>query len=550
MLCHLDLPGSPPGSERMETNSTSPQYPDLYEASILELQAGLEMGHFTSVDLVEAYFRRIEEVNQNGPCLRAVIETNPSARRQAESLDQERKRSGKRGFLHGMLKDNMATIFPEGMNTTCGSYTLLGSVVPDDAGIVKKLREAGAIILGKSNLSEFSHARGTLATGWSGRGGQCTNAYCHGGDPAGSSSGSAVAVSIGLAPVALGTETDGSIVFPASFNNIVGVKPTVGLTSRAGVIPITLHQDTIGPLTRTVLDSAIVLNAIAGVDANDKDTLSQPTPLPDYVKAMRRDALKGKRIGVPRHYFSDGSNTEADPFVNVAFNEALDVIRKLGAVVVDPADIPSADKVPLMKKNENHIWAVDMKITLESWFKTLKSNPTGVHNIDEIIKFNDDHPELEKPEGFENQDNLIVASKTNGHDEEYHEGLKVNKQLGGSEGIDSALQSHNLDALVLPASFFDTTTPSGVAGYPIVTVPMAFFPEDTKTRSSGPLTVYPAPGFPLGLSFLGTAWSEFDLLSYAFAYEQETRTRLARLAFPGAIPKTQLQDVILSRKSS
>ncbi|THV01105.1 amidase signature enzyme [Dendrothele bispora CBS 962.96] len=526
--------------------------PDLYEASVMELQNGLESGLFTSVDLVKAYFARIDEVNLKGPKLRAVIEINPSALSQAATLDAERKIKGKRSLMHGipiLLKDNIATVAAEGMNTTAGSYSLLNSIVPGDAGVVKRLRKAGAIILGKSNLSEFSQSRGRLASGWSGRGGQCTAAYFPGSDPCGSSSGSGVAASIGLAAVTLGTETDGSITCPSSQNNLAGIKPTVGLTSRAGVIPISQNQDTVGPITRSITDAAIVLSIIAGQDPNDNYTLSQPPIVPDYIRALDKNALVGKRIGVPRKVFLDNDNPFriVDETVLAAFEGALRTMRGLGAIVVDPADMPSAQEV-IESRNESVVLDVDFKVQLNDWYASLIKNPSGVRNLGELIEFNDANPELEKPVNFTDQFVLIRSEATNGYNATYFRALGFNHELGRTRGIDAALKQFNLDALVLPAAGW-TTRPAAIAGYPIVTVPLGFYPSDTPKRSVGPLTVYPAPDVPFGLAFLGTAFSEFDLIGFAYAYEQKTRTRLARRAFPDAVPSTQLIDVIGTRGS-
>ncbi|KAJ6526754.1 amidase signature enzyme [Mycena capillaripes] len=522
----------------------APALPDLYEASVLELQAGLDAGQFSSVDLVNAYFLRIEEVNINGPGLRAVIELNPSALKQAALLDVERRRSGKRSKLHGipiLLKDNIATIAHEGMNTTAGSFSLLGSIVPEDAGVVKRLRKAGAIILGKTNLSEFSQARGTLASGWSGRGGQASNAYFPHADPCGSSSGSGVAASIGLAAVALGTETDGSITCPSSRNNIAGIKPTLGLTSRAGVIPITAHQDTVGPMARSLTDAAIVLSIMAGKDPNDNFTLAQPPVVPDFTKALDKNALKGKRIGVPRRVFLNDSITGSHPSINVAFEQALMIIKALGATVVDPADLPSAEE---FRDHSSELSAarVDFKVQLNEYFEALIENPSGVRSFADLIRFNDDNPDLEEPAGFEDQSTLIAANTTNGFDDAYFAARVKNHDMGSTRGIDFMLKEFNLDALVSPIGLI--ITPAAVVGYPIVTVPLGFLPENVTIGSAGPETVYPAPGVPFGLSFIGTAFSDFELIGFGFAYEQKTRTRLERKAFPAAIPKTQLKDVI------
>ncbi|KAJ7026769.1 amidase signature enzyme [Mycena alexandri] len=517
--------------------------PDLYEASVPELQAGLDAGQFTSVDLVKAYFARIEEVNINGPGLRAVLELNPSALKQAALLDAERKLTGKRSELHGipiLLKDNIATLASEGMNTTAGSFALLGSIVPEDAGVVKRLRKAGAIILGKANLSEWAHFRGNVASGWSGRGGQGSNAYFPHADPCGSSSGSGIAASIGLAAVTLGTETDGSITCPTSNNNLAGIKPTLGLTSRAGVVPISEHQDTVGPITRSMTDAAIVLSIIAGKDPNDNFTLAQPAIVPDFTKALNKNALHGKRIGVPRRVFLNDSITGNDPSINVEFEKALLTIKALGATVVDPADLPSAQDF-VTSNNETIVLNVDFKVQLNAYFEALLKNPSGVRSLADLIKFDNDNPALEEPAGFEDQ--FIASEATDGFDAAYFAALAADHDLGSTRGIDFVLKKFNLDALVLPAPGF-TTSPAAVVGYPIVTVPLGFFPDNVTIGSAGPETVYPAPGVPFGLSFLGTAFSDFELVSFGFAYEQKTQTRLARKAFPAAIPKTQLKDVI------
>jgi len=521
------------------------QFPDLYEASIEELQAGLENGDFTSVDLVKAYFARINEVNLQGAELRAVLEFNPSALAQAATLDQERKLGVTRGPLHGipfLLKDNIATRVEDGMNTTAGSFALLKSVVPGDATVAAKLRSAGAIFLGKANLSEWAHFRGNIASGWSGRGGQATNPYFPNADPCGSSSGSGISAAIGLAAATLGTETDGSITCPSSYNNVVGIKPTVGLTSRSGVIPISEHQDTVGPIVRSVTDAAIVLSVIAGRDPADNFTLAQPLVVPDYTKALNKDALKNKRIGVPRIVFTDDNFTGNDPSINVAFNKSLDIIRSLGATVVDPANLPSAIDIA-NSNNETLVLDVDFKIDLAKYLAALVKVPTGVRTLQDVINYDNAHPDLEEPTNFTDQSQLIESESTNGFNSSYFTSLADDREMGGSQGIDFVLKAFNLDAIVLPANGF-TTVPAAIVGYPIVTVPLSFFPDNVTIGSAGPLTLFPAPGVPFGLSFLGTAFSEFDLISFAFAYEQETHTRLERKAFPAAIPKTQLADIV------
>ncbi|KAJ8082280.1 hypothetical protein AAF712_001743 [Marasmius tenuissimus] len=512
--------------------------PDLLDASIQQLQSGLDSRLFTSVELVQAYLARIDEVNLNGPCLRAVLEINPKAVKYAEELDEERITRGKRSLLHGipvLLKDNIATISSEGMNTTSGSFALLDSVVPDDAGVVKRLRQAGAIILGKTNMSELAHFRGRIPCGWSARGGQCTAAYHPKGDPCGSSSGSGVAASIGLAAVTIGTETDGSICYPSSNNNVVGIKPTVGLTSRVGVIPISCAQDTVGPMTRTVEDAAIVLSLIAGEDEQDVRTLAQPRPIPDYTSALNRNALQGKRIGVPR--IKEGSSHfEQGPYFQTAFEDALRTLESLGATIVDPADLPSAKEVG---SKEDIVLNVDFKIEFNRYLEWLDDVPTGVRTLADLIKFNEDHKDVELPQDYDDQSRLIASEATTGCDEEYLKATTTSLEQGTTNGIDAVMTKHKLDALVLPGS--DGSTPAALAGYPIVTVPLDFYPDDTPITKSGPNTVYPAPGLPFGINFVGAAFSEYQLIGFAYAFEQQTQARMRRRPYPAAIPKTQLK---------
>ncbi|QRV76994.1 amidase [Ceratobasidium sp. AG-Ba] len=497
----------------------SARFPDLYEASIRDLEEGLDRGDFTSVDLVTAYLKRIDQVNVNGAGLRAVLEVNPRALERAAALDIERMSGNKRSALHGipiLVKDNIATSADEGMNTTAGSYALLGSVVPGDATVVKKLRKAGAIILGKTNLSEWSYFRDFgLDSGWSGRGGQATNPYYPRADPCGSSAGSGVATAVGLAAGSLGTETDGSIICPSSYNNLVGIKPTVGLTSRTGVIPVTYRQDTVGPMTRSVTDAAIILSVIAGYDPSDNYTKTAPHSIPDYTRALKLGALKGKRIGVPRAVFMNDFFTGNHPSINIEFDKALDTIRSLGGIVVDHVYLPSATKAPrFIWDIELPFFKIDFKIDLNRYLKR-----------------------------------SIGSQETHGYNSTYFTALEDKFRLGREEGIDAALLEYDLDALILPSNGL-TTNIAAIAGYPIVTVPLGFHPDDTVLGTTGAFpnagdhTVFPAPGVPFGLSFLGTAYSEFDLVGYAYAYEQVTHTRLKRRAYPSAIPSAQLESIV------
>ncbi|CAE6447825.1 unnamed protein product [Rhizoctonia solani] len=523
---------------------------DLYEASISELQSGLEDGHFTSVDLVRAYLARIDQVNHAGPKLNAVIEKNAHALEQARMLDDERGLTGKRSPLHGipiLVKDSIATLASEGMNTTAGSYAFLGSVVREEATVVAKLRKAGAIILGKTNLCEWSHVRGKLPNGWSARGGQTTNPYYPRADPCGSSSGSAVAMAIGLAAGSLGAETDGSIICPAGFNNVVGIKPTVGLTSRAGgeaVIPISIHQDTIGPITRSVADAATILTVIAGRDERDNFTTSAPTSIPDYTQFLDPSAINGKRFGVPRKVFMNETLMKFHPSVSVEFERALERIKKMGGVVVDPADFPSAEEMSF--RREHWVALVQFKASLNAYIKDLAYVSANVSSLADILVFNDEHKKLEEPKGYEDQSTLALAESTNGYNSTYHKFLRQNHILSRERGIDAVLKARNLDALLLPSNLY-TALPAALAGYPMVTVPLGFHPQDTKPfpDTSNPNQVlYPAPGMPFGLSFTGTAYTEPSLIGFAYAYEQYTRTRLERRAYKEAVPTIQLGDVV------
>ncbi|CAE6449508.1 unnamed protein product [Rhizoctonia solani] len=472
------------------------------------------------------------------------METNRHALEQAAALDVERRAKGKRSPLHGipiLLKDNIATLATEGMNTTGGSYALLESIVPGDSTVAAKLRKAGAILLGKAGLSEWAYARDwNLPSGWSGRGGQVTNPYYPGADPCGSSSGSGVATAIGLAAGSLGTETVGSIVCPSSYNNLVGIKPTVGLTSRAGVIPLSSHYDTVGPMTRNVADAAAILSIIAGRDQNDNYTLAAPANIPDYTRFLNPDAIRGKRFGVPRKIFTNDTLTGSHPIINVELNRALDTIRSLGGVIVDPADLPSANSV--LVNEQDVVLKIDLKVDLNRYLKALKYTPTNVTSLADVIAFNVEDKVLESPDG-EGQSYLVSAQSTNGYNSTYYSALRSNYEAGRQRGIDYALKHYGLDALVLPSNGFAQVIAS-LAGYPVITVPLGFYPDDTPVTPHPPHLPSPAPGLPFGLAFLGTAYSEPELIGFAYAYEQHTRTRLKRRAYPLAVPNTQLQDVI------
>ncbi|EPT03273.1 hypothetical protein FOMPIDRAFT_1116650 [Fomitopsis schrenkii] len=513
--------------------------PDLYEAGIEEIQDGLKKKHFTSVDLVKAYLARIEEVNLQGPALRAILETNPNALKQAAELDKERGATGPRGPLHGipiLLKDNIATLHSEGMNTTAGSYALLGSVVDGESTVAAKLRAAGAILLGKSSLSEWANWRGNVPSGFCGRGGQGTNPYVPLGNPSGSSSGSGIAGAIGLATATLGSETDGSIISPSSHCNLAGLKPTVGLTSRAGVIPISEHQDSVGPMCRSVTDCAIILSVIAGRDPRDNYTLAQPVQVSDYTKALRKDGLKGVRLGVPRRVI-ERVNTN----ILIAFDDAVRTIRGLGATIVDPADFSDEWDYDEVWRREEIVLCGDFKVNIHGYLSKLVEVPTGVRKLEDLIKFNEENKDKELIEPFWTDQTTFMKSNDTHQNPAFWEALDYTYRMGRRDGIDGLLKKYEVDAILMPTAA--ASRPPGVAGYPVISVPLGFQPQDVPLEEAAPTRVS-GPNMPFGISFVGTAYSEFQLIQYAYAYEQATQHRLGKKAYPEAIPKTQLADVI------
>ncbi|KAF8548295.1 amidase signature enzyme [Imleria badia] len=536
--------------------------PDLYEVTISEIQGGLESGRFRSTHLVKAYLARIEEVNLKGAALHAVSEINATALRRAEDLDAERSEHGSRGPLHGipiLIKDNIVTAHELGMNTTAGSYALEGSVAPRDAFVISKLHEAGAIFIGKASMAEWACFRGEgVPDGFSARGGQTTSPYYPYLNPLSSSSGSAVASAIGIAAATLGSETTGSIVLPASRNNIVGIKPTVGLVSRSGgraviliwnksclaclpsVIPISPNQDTVGPLARCVADAALLLSVIVGNDPSDTCDIGLPPPQewPDYTRALNAGALRGKRLGVPRALFQDY------PIINDAFQKSLDIFRGLGAHVIDPVDFPSAHELK-QSKAEDIVLTVDFKPALNKYLAELVEVPTGVRSLADVIKFNLAHADIELPAPYYTDQSQLLASEASQIDEKYYTALAENRELGRTRGIDAVLQAHQLDALILPTDSY-ATKPTGVSGYPIISVPLGHYPQNVEPTPLKPTPIHScAPNMPFGIAFIGTAYSEYKLIGLAYAFEQATKARLQTRAYPLATPITQLRDVIL-----
>ena len=492
-------------------------------ATIDGLQAQMAAGKLTAHELTAAYLARIGQIDKAGPTLNAVIELNPDALAIADKLDAERRAGRVRGPLHGipvLIKDNIATA--DRMETTAGSLALVGAPRPRDAGLVARLREAGAVLLGKTNLSEWANFRSTSSTsGWSGRGGQTRNPYALDRNPSGSSSGSAVAVAADLCVVAVGTETDGSIVSPSSVCGIVGLKPTVGLVSRAGIIPISVSQDTAGPMARTVRDAAILLGALAAADPRDTATGLRPAELPvDFAAALKPGALKGARIGVVRGPFS------FHPRMDALLTEAVAVMRAAGAVVVDPLDLPVMNKI---SAPEDVVLHYEFKDGLNAWFASLGAG-APVKSVAGLIAFDEAHAAQEMP--FFAQEELVAAQARGPlTDQAYLDALALSRKLARTEGIDATMDANRLDALVAlscgPAWLTDpvngdhwtggSTSLAAVAGYPDVTVPAA--------------QVY---GLPVGLSFFGRAWSDARLLALAADFEARTTARRAPKFLPRA----------------
>jgi amidase len=489
---------------------------DLEEATLAALQEKMHAGALRSRTLTEAYLRRIEELDRRGPALRSVIETNPDALAIAESLDKERKAKGARGPLHGipvLVKDNIDTA--DRMMTTAGSLALEGSIAARDAFVAERLRAAGAVILGKANLSEWANFRSTHSTsGWSARGGQCRNPFSLDRNPCGSSSGSGVAVSANLCAVAVGTETDGSIVCPSTTSGIVGIKPTLGLVSRAGIVPIAHSQDTAGPMARTVADAAALLAALTGEDPRDPSTAaSHGRAAADYARFLDRDGLRGARIGVARSLF--GFSDRVDRLME----EALAEMKRRGAVLVDPAEVPHTKE---LDDPELEVLLYEFKADLNAYLAGLGPK-VAARSLAELIDFNERKKEVEMP--FFGQE-LFVKAQDKGPltTPAYLEALEKCRRLSRAEGIDAVMDQHTLDALVAPTGgpawttdlvngdhfTGGSSTVAAVAGYPSVTVPAGF--------------VY---GLPVGISFFGRAWSEATLVKLAYAFEQATRHRRA-----------------------
>jgi amidase len=493
---------------------------EINELTIADLQKGLASGKYTARSLTEKYLARIEQIDHRGPALNSVIEVNPEALAIAEALDKQRKGKGPRGPLHGipvLIKDNIDTA--DRMQTTAGSLALLGSHPVRDSFVVQKLGEAGAVILGKTNLSEWANIRSSHSvSGWSGRGGLTRNPYALDRNPCGSSSGSGAAVAANLCALAVGTETDGSVVCPSSANGIVGIKPTLGMISRAGIIPIAHSQDTAGPMARSVLDAAILLNALAGADPRDPATAESTGKIDaDYTRFLDPKGLRGARIGVARKYFGFSDSVDS------LMSEVMDEMKQQGAILVDPADLESHGK---FDDTEFTVLLYELKADLNTY---LAGRPDAhVRSLKDVIEFNERNKSQEMP--YFAQDIFIkAADKGPLTSKEYLDALEANRRLSRAEGIDGLMNKFHLDAIMAPTgspawltdlvngdhSGGGSSNAAAVAGYPDITVPAGFI-----------------AGLPVGISFFGRAWSEPALLKIAYGFEQAIQARKAPRFLP------------------
>ena len=487
---------------------------ELDEITVADLQEGMKSGKFTARSLVEKYSARIDEIDKR--TIHSVLELNPDALSIADGLDRERKAKGARGPMHGipvLIKDNIDT--GDRMMTTAGSLALLGSRPSKDSFVAQKLRAAGAVILGKTNLSEWANIRSSHSTsGWSGRGGLTRNPYALDRNPCGSSSGTGAGISANLCAVGIGTETDGSIVCPSSSNGLAGIKPTVGLVSRGGIIPISHSQDGAGPMCRTVRDAATLLGALTGVDPADSATAaSAGKSYTDYTQFCDPNGLKGARIGVARKYFGFSDSVDA------LMEQSLDAMKKQGATLVDPADIETLGK---FDETELLIMMYELKADLNVYLAGLGPG-APVHSLKEIIEFNEHNREKEMR--YFGQD-LLVKAEGKGPltDKEYLDALAKNHQLARTEGIDMLMDKHQLSAIVAPtggpAWLTDLVNGDHVAGGSSNAAAVAGYPNINVT--SGFIS-----GLPVGISFFGRAWSEPTLIKLAYAFEQASKARQA-----------------------
>ena len=494
--------------------SGGPRDFELSEVTIDRLQQGMERGEYTAESIAETYLARIEQVDKSGPAVNAVIEVNPDALSIASELDQERKTNGPRGPLHGIpviLKDNLDT--GDRMQTTAGSLALEGSIAPHDSFVAEQLRQAGAVILAKANLTEWANFRGGPATsGWSARGGLTRNPYVLDRNACGSSSGSAVAVAANLCPLAIGTETNGSIICPSSINGVVGIKPTVGLVSRSGIIPISHTQDTAGPIARTVKDAALLLGALTRVDPADAATRDRSGKVhSDYREFLVSGGLQRARVGVWRDEF--GRHARVDELME----DALNVLRTEEVVLVDPVELSPRSAYG---RSPTEVMLYEFKAGVNAYLAKLRED-VRVRTLADVIAFNEAHHEEELL--YYGQQTLIEANGKGALDSpEYRRALAEVRRLTRTDGIDATMQKHRLDAIVAPStgpawvtdrvhgdrSSYGSSGPAAMAGYPNITVPMGF-----------------VHGLPVGISFFGHPFSEPTLLKLAYGFEQATNAR-------------------------
>jgi len=486
----------------------------LEELTIEQIQGAFANGRMTAESLSLAYLERIRALDSK--TVNAVIEVNPDALQIAAALDAERKVKGPRGPLHGvpvLIKDNIDTA--DKMMTTAGSLALIGSIAGQDSAVAARLRVAGAVILGKTNLSEWANFRSNHSiSGWSGRGGQTRNPFALDRNPSGSSAGTGAGISANFAAVGVGTETDGSIVSPSSCNGLVGIKPTVGLIARSGIIPISHTQDTAGPMARTVRDAAILLGALGGPDPRDPaSATAAPHAQADYTKFLDAGGLRGARLGIARKFFGQS------PLGDQIMEEAIAALKQAGALIIDPADLPSHGK---FGDAELDVLLYEFKYGLNKYLEA--TAPTNkVRTLTDLIAFNSANASRELT--YFEQDTLEIADKKGPlTDKAYLDALEKCRKLSRDEGIDAALKQNNLDAIVAmtngPACYIDVVNrdsdtggcsqPAAVAGYPHITVPAGY-----------------ARGLPVGISFFGAAWSEPKLIQFAYSYEQATKVRRA-----------------------